>query len=174
MKTRELLLLFIAVLSIGFVSCGSDDDDDQEEIRKNEFVYGQQSSVIGSCYIASHPQQGTQILLIGEGITFDLFEPTGKGIALGVLVFPQDGTLEGEYTTKDAIIESEKSLSRLTIITFDGENPDDIEANFEVGSKITINKIADSEYEFIVNGTDENGKKVTAYYKGKISEIEIK
>lgn len=173
MKTRKFLSLFIAVLFVVFVSCGSDDDD-QKEARKNEFVYGQQSSAIGNCYIASHPQKGTQILFIGEGITFDLVEPTGKGVVLGILVFPKDGTLEGEYTTKDAIIESEKSLSRLMIIMFDGEDSDDIEADFEIGSKVTINKIADSEYEFIVNGTDVNGKKVSAYFKGKTSEIEIK
>lgn len=190
MRSKKfLLLLFIAVLTVGFESCGSDDDNDEDNKANNEFVYGDTKAKAISC-LALSTGHISQIVLIGEGVAFDKtkMEFSGQGYVFMIRSITQEKDLVGKYLVQK---ENEKPLDRilfqgmLPTITEVTNNPNGDLYYFLAGSELIINKEGD-EYEVILQGSGsyydspipENGvvkdiasTKVSAYYKGKIELI---
>lgn len=174
---RTLLFLFVATLTLGFVSCGSDDDE-----KNNEFVYGEFKTKITSC-LASLDNDGINLVFMGEGVNLDISkeEISGNGYLLYINLYSKDKSMTGKYPVEKEDEELDKSLDAGAFIVINGvvTNPKPIIFDFQLGSEITINKVGD-EYEITLKGKggdgddDEYAVETTAYYKGKVQFIAAK
>ncbi|MBQ4819868.1 hypothetical protein [Aquimarina sp. MMG016] len=94
---KKITLLFLAVLSLNFISCGNDDEVTPiiEEI-KNEFTVDTEAYAIDKGNFTQRNKR-FDIQLLSDAVTFDGFDLTGKGDVVFMTLFAEDGTLEGEY-----------------------------------------------------------------------------
>ncbi len=185
MKTKKLLsLLFVAVLAVGFISCDSDDDEDEKE---NKFTYGDVNAKISSGLY----NQGSEgdytfffLALVGEGlsINFEQEEASGSGYTHWIYLVSVDGTLEGEYSytepvsspisTKEAIKSDLFYGYQLSYFT-DGKNGSSIGDFNNRNTTVSIKKDGD-KYEVVLTGKDEDGVAINLYYKGTLTKADIR
>lgn len=169
MKKRILFFSLLAtILAAGFVSCGSDDEEDNS--KKNQFEYGIFKSEIAECYITFDDDNEFTVALIGTGVSINLEEQafTGTGTILAVNLETENQNILGKYTIEPENSESGQWIKRAAILpVVSNTKSQSLEFNFGESAEITISKPQDNIYEIVITGKDENGASVSAYYKGK-------
>ncbi len=183
--------LFIAILAIGFASCGNDDDED--DVNTNQMKYGEvNTKIAGAAAMELEFDSYTQyqLILYGEGVSITKTGESGatlsgSGVCLAMYLISFDKTLEGVYTYSEPLgLLSATTESRADIIP-----PGDIflynnlvqiengsQTNVILGTfnnsqtTFTITKTG-NEYEIVMKGEDNAGNDANAYYKGEIATI---
>lgn len=169
---KLLLFLFVAALSAGFASCGSDDDDDNS--KTNEFEYSVFKSQVANCYIQLDDDE-FMIILVGKGVSinFENSNFSGTGSMLGISLYSKNKSIEGKYTVEGDDEELEKSIYRAYVLSIAGNTGSSpLEFDFGQGSEVSVKKSGET-YEIIVTGHDDEGVAVSAYYKGAVTFTSI-
>lgn len=175
MRTRRILFfLFVAALAAGFVSCGGDDDGEEEEVKVNQVTYNNINTKITDCFVMVTEFSGSthySINLICEGlaINYDKLDFVGSGYLLYLNIIGVDDTFEGDYVYTSVEPSTPTDVftgSSLVLIKDQASNPVGFFIND--ATSISIKKIGE-EYELTMKGKDDSGKEISAYYKGKIN-----
>ncbi len=179
-QTKHLLLAVLFVLPLFFVAC-SDDDDDNGNGLSNHFTYDGETYALDLGFIMNYGQwwgdgynfdiflhsDGIEISdnfmdVTGEGhgIYFEMFSPNEDDLTPGT--YNWDGSDEGNpftYTWGDIIMDWDFETDEGTEITFSGGN-------------VEVEK-SGSNYTIRVAVTAEDGKEITAYFRGPLPIYDI-
>ena len=193
MKAKKLLLfLFCAILGSGLVSCGSDDDDDNEDVATNTIAYGKVKTNVAGVLITETPYtlySEYYVILYGEGISYNSSDQNspnliGDGVLLSIAIVSEDNTVEGTYNYGQlpGVGSVPVELKSTTIVDMFAQNYLARVKNGVVQEQssilgmfmnnrttVTITKGGD-EYEIVMKGKDNAGDDVYAHYKGKVTK----
>ena len=98
-KIKLFRYLFIAILAIGFASCGNDDDED--EVKTNQIKYGEVNvEAAGAIVMESRYESYSQYRLdiFSEGLSPESPPDNNSGFYLQAYLISDDHTLEGVYS----------------------------------------------------------------------------
>lgn len=173
------ILVLLAAIAIVFAACGDDDDDDDTSTPKtNEIVVNGTSYPLSSGVIINYGETdpgvyNLDLSFFSDGITvvetggmidsaygtgnilyFEMFANIATDIPAGSYGFDTVNMGAGTFDYADYAIN------------IDVEDPNGVYDEI-YGGNVTVAKDGNT-YEVNYSGTDENGKTVTAYYKGTL------
>jgi hypothetical protein len=184
-KINFKVLISILLVAFSFIACGGDDKNEDEVTKTNHFLYeGKEYPLNDGLFTfygrSSSSNEGFNIALdlYSSGIKPDSNNNniSGKGELMGFRFF---SSAENELSSGTYIFNSNGVESKVftftigvTYINVDtekrGGGEDAIEL-FATGGSVKVNKTG-KIYELDIDFTLDNGKKLTAYYKGEIKE----
>jgi hypothetical protein len=189
---KNLMTLLTGVLLVSTLFLGFDKSEDEKSLKDNYLKVGDQvfdlsAGILenyGTDYDNSwHYGSNTDLFLYSEGLSIQIIDSDGYedwdldgiGHAIYFEMFSSTGNAldDGDYTISflepfpiGTIDASNYSIN------FDTENIDSAVSKEIVSGKVSVTKIGE-EYSITINCTDEDGEKITGFYKGTLRFFDI-
>ncbi|MFW5793493.1 MAG: hypothetical protein ACOCWC_04345 [Bacteroidota bacterium] len=174
------LLSGVLIVSILFVGCDKDDDNTN---KKNYLKIGDKEYDLSAGILLNYGLDddnswyygyNNDLLLYSPGLSLieedDDWDLTGKGHLVYFEMFSNSGNSlnNGDYTFSSTEPHPIGTFDvGEYIINYDPEN-DDYEEEVDIqDGKVSVSK-SENEYSITINCTDENGIKITGFYKGTL------
>jgi len=181
-KTIKLFLgLVILMTTITFVSCEKDEEEEVTPpvvVLKSHIKYDNTEYPLAAGYLENYGLEdstyNTDLVLLSSGFTvhesngeIDSLSGTGDGIIFEMYSSQGDKLDIGDYIYDENETYASKTITYGDLVlNYSIADETGFEASLEDGKVTVISNGA--EYELSFEGTDENGKAVSGYYKGTL------
>ena len=162
------------------IACGTDDKNEDDITKTNHFLYeGKEYSLSKGFFDFSDESELSGAFLVdlglySSGINYDSIEDEfsgkGDGIIFGFYSSAKNELNSGTYTfdsSESGEVNTFDTGAFIVGIDIEVENDDIPESQYIISGTVKVNKTGEI-YEFDMDCTLKNGKKVTGYYKGII------
>ena len=183
-KINFKFLISIFLISFSFMACGEDDENKGDITKTNHFLYEGKEYPLNEGWLTFYGRgtgfEAFDIVLdfYSSGIKTDSNNDnlSGKGELMGIGFYSsaENELSSGTYTFNANSTERNAFTFVLGITYIDVDTGvrgggDDVKKFLTTEGSVKVNKTGEV-YEFDIDFTLDNGKKITGYYKGEMRE----